>query len=106
MRESDIQRAVLDHWKVAGVKGSLVAAVPNAHAFGQAGLTRGLFDLVVFSPKLGPRTAWLELKREGGKLSLHQVTIIATMRALGIPHAVTYGRDEPIKVLRQWGAIR
>jgi hypothetical protein len=106
MTEDQITAAVLEHWKVAGVPGSLVASCPNRRAFGQIGLMAGLPDLIVFSPLLGEKTGWLELKREGGKLSLHQVTIIATMRALGIPHAVCYGRDEPIKVLRQWGAIR
>ena len=28
------------------------------------------------------------------------------MRARCIPYALTVGRDEPIKVLEQWGAVR
>ena len=105
-RESLIQQAVLDHWKALQVPGSLVAAVPNAKAHGQPGLTRGLFDLVVMSPKLGDLTGWLELKAEGGVLSDAQKLFKLVMIARGVPYAVTYGRDQPIKVLAEWGAIR
>jgi hypothetical protein len=105
-RESLIQQAVLDHWKAFQVPGSLVAAIPNARAAGQAGLTRGLFDLVVLSPKLGDRTGWLELKTEDGELSPAQNTFKLLMIARGCPYSVTYGRDQPIQVLAEWGAIR
>jgi hypothetical protein len=105
-RESLIQAACLDHWRALGVPGSLVAAVPNARAAGQAGLTKGLFDLVVMSPTLGDRTGWLELKAEDGKLSPAQNAFKLLMIARGCPYAVTYGRDQPIKVLAEWGAVR
>ena len=56
-REGLIQSACIEHWKLLGVPGSLVAACPNAKAHGQPGLTRGLFDLIVMSPTLfGDRT--------------------------------------------------
>jgi hypothetical protein len=105
-RESLIQAAVIAHWKAMGVPGSLVAAVPNAKAHGQPGLTRGLFDLVVMSPTLGDKTGWLELKIEGGELSPAQNTFKLLMIARGCPYAVTYGRDQPIQVLTEWGAVR
>ena len=72
-REGLIQAAVIDHWRALGVPGSLVAAVPNAKAHGQPGLTRGLFDLVVMSPTLGDKTGWLELKADDGKPSAKQI---------------------------------
>lgn len=105
-RESLIQQAAIDHWRALGVPGSLVAAVPNARAAGQAGLTKGLFDLVVMSPTLGDRTGWLELKADDGELSKDQREVRGVMIACGVPHAVAYGRDEPIKVLELWGAVR
>ena len=105
-REGLIQAAVVEHWLKLGVPGSLVAAVPNARAAGQAGLTKGLFDLVVMSPKLGDRTGWLELKADDGKLSDDQNAFKLLMIARGCPYAVTYGRDQPIQVLAEWGAIR
>ena len=105
-REGLIQAAVIDHWRALGVPGSLVAAVPNANAHGQPGLTRGLFDLVVMSPTLGEKTGWLELKADDGELSKDQRDVRRVMIACGVPHAVAYGRDEPIKVLEFWGAVR
>ena len=104
--ESLIQAAVCQHWRALGVPGSLVAAVPNARSAGQAGLTKGLFDLVVLSPTLGDRTGWLELKAEDGELSPAQKTFKLLMIARGCPYAVTYGRDQPIQVLEEWGATR
>jgi hypothetical protein len=105
-REGLIQAAVIDHWKALGVPGSLVAAVPNAKAHGQPGLTRGLFDLVVMSPTLGDKTGWLELKADDGELSDDQKAIKLIMIARGVPYAVAWGRDAPIRVLEQWGAVR
>jgi hypothetical protein len=106
MRERDIQSAVIDHWLKLGTPDSLVAAIPNAHAFGQSGLTKGLFDLVVFSRKLGASAGFIELKAEGGKLSAAQTAVKYLMISLSIPYAVTYGRDQPIQVLETWGAVR
>jgi hypothetical protein len=105
-RESLIQQAVLDHWRAFQVPGSLVAAIPNSRAAGQAGLTKGLFDLVVMSPTLGDRTGWLELKAEDGVLSAEQNAFKLLMIARGSPYAVTWGRDQPIQVLAEWGAVR
>jgi hypothetical protein len=104
--EDDITVAVLQHWLTLGVPGSLVAAIPNKRAFGQVGLTPGLPDLMVITPKLGAVTGYIELKREGGKLSDGQLAIRAFMAMRDIPYALCVGRDEPIRVLEAWGAVR
>jgi hypothetical protein len=105
--EDQITAAVVDHWRVFGVPGSLVASIPNKRAFGQAGLTPGLPDLLVLSPALGPLTGFIEQKRgRGGRLSDAQIDIGELMRVRGVPYAVCKGRDEPIEQLRTWGAIR
>jgi hypothetical protein len=101
-----IQEGVIEHWRLLGLPGTLVAAIPNARSFGQAGLTKGLFDLIVMSPTLGDRTGWLELKADHGVPSKDQIDIQALMTRLGIPHAVAIGRDEPIRVLERWGAVK
>jgi hypothetical protein len=105
-REGLIQAAVIDHWKALGVPGSLVAAVPNANAHGQPGLTRGLPDLVVITPRLGPLTGFIELKADDGVPSDDQRAMCRLMTDRGIPYAMTWGRDEPIRVLEDWGAVR
>jgi hypothetical protein len=104
VRESDIQRAVLSHWRSLGVPGSLVAAIPNAGAMGQYGLTKGLPDLLVLGPNLP--IGLIELKREGGVLSESQELLRVLCNTIGAPHEVTYGRDEPITILEQWGVVR
>jgi hypothetical protein len=104
--EAQIQSAVIAHWRQFGVPGSLVAAIPNGNAHGQAGLTKGLPDLLVVSPKLGGATGFMELKTEQGRLSIFQTEIGSLMKGNGIPWTVTYGRDEPIDVLELWGAVK
>lgn len=105
--EDQITAAVVDHWKLCGAPGSLVAAIPNKRAFGQAGLTKGLPDLLVLSPKLGKLTGYIELKRgRGGRLSDAQIAIGELIRKRGAPYAVAAGRDEPIAQLKAWGALR
>jgi hypothetical protein len=104
--EDDITRAVLEHWNWHRVLGSLVAGIPNKRAFGQVGLTPGMPDLVVLSPLLGERAGFIEIKGKRGKLSPAQRIIQVTMTDLGVPYAVTYGRDAPIEILKSWGAVR
>jgi transcriptional regulator with XRE-family HTH domain len=105
--EDEVTAAVVEHWKTLGVPGSLVAAIPNKRAFGQAGLTRGLPDLVVLSPRLGATAGFIELKRERkGRMSSDQKTIRDLLIERGAPYALTRGRDEPIKILEAWGAVR
>ena len=103
MTEKQIQAAVIAHWKRLGIPGTLVAAIPNARAFGQAGLTQGLFDLLVIGNE---RVHFLELKTDKGKVSPYQLAFQALLIANGIPYAVTYGREQPIRVLEDWGICR
>jgi hypothetical protein len=105
--EDEITAAVIEHWRIFGVAHSLVASIPLKRAFGQAGLTPGLPDLLVLSPQLGDRTGFIELKRaHGGRLSDAQLVMRELFLMRRAPYAVCYGRDEPIERLRAWGAIR
>jgi hypothetical protein len=103
--EDDITAAVVDHWQKLGVPGSLVASIPNKRAFGQAGLKRGLADLLVLAP--GLPVAFVELKRdEDSAISDDQRDFGKLCMQLGIPYAVAVGRDEPIRLLEEWGVVR
>jgi transcriptional regulator with XRE-family HTH domain len=105
--EDQITSAVIEHWKIFGVAGSLVASIPNKRAFGQAGLTKGLPDLLVISPQLGRSAGFIEQKRgRRGKLSDAQIDIGKLLIERGVPYAIVRGRDEPIRVLEAWGAVR
>jgi hypothetical protein len=105
-REAAIQAAVLQHWQTFGVPGSLVFAIPNAKAHGQAGLTKGVFDLGVISPALGRVTGYIELKAQHGRLSTEQKDFRDLLAERGVPHVICYGRDEPILALEAMGAVR
>jgi hypothetical protein len=102
--EKAIQQAVIDHWRAFGIPGSLVAAIPNAGSFGQSGLTKGLFDLLVVGPGFG--VGFIELKTDTGKASPEQESFAAQLEWAKVPHAITHGRDEPIAILEQWGIVR
>ncbi len=101
--EKQIQAAVMAHWRACGVEGTFVGAIPNARAFGQPGLTKGLFDLLVISPG---QVRFLELKTLRGEMSAAQEDFRLILIRNGIEHAVTYGRDQPIYVLETWGVCR
>lgn len=103
MKEAQIQSAVIDHWKIRGKPGTLVAAIPNQKAFGQAGLTPGLYDLIVIGP-LG--AGFLELKTEKGKVSPYQRKFGETCTQWGVLNAVAYGLDEALGMLSQWQIFR
>lgn len=102
--EKAIHAAVIDHWRICGVPGSLVATIPNEGAKGQPGLRRGLADLLVIAP--GLPVGFLELKRIGGLLTEDQADFGQLCAMQRIPWAVSYGRDEPIAILEQWGVVR
>jgi VRR-NUC domain-containing protein len=105
--EQETTAAIVDHWKLCGVPGSLVASIPNKQAHGQPGLTPGLPDLLVMTPQLGSLTGYIELKRMRlGRLSPAQIKIGGIIQERGAPYAICRGRDEPIAQLRAWGAIR
>ncbi|GJE29756.1 hypothetical protein [Methylobacterium organophilum] len=104
LRESAIQAAVIAHWRALGLPETLVAAIPNAGALGQAGLTAGLSDLLVLGGAI--RIGFIELKTDRGVESEHQARFRIRCEHLGIPCVVTHGRDEPIAVLERWGVVR
>lgn len=104
--EKAIQAAVIHHWRMCGLPDTLVAAIPNQYAHGQSGLTPGLPDLMVITPKLGNVTGFIELKTDSGSASEAQLSIRAMMTKRDIPYVMTYGRDQPIDVLLDWGAVR
>lgn len=101
--EKQIHQAVIDTWLTLGVQGTLVATIPNMRASGQAGLTKGLPDLLVIGPN---GAGFIELKTATGTPSKHQRAFVDICGENGVRAVITYGRNEPVEVLRQWGVIR
>jgi hypothetical protein len=102
--KNGITSAVIAHWKAFGVPNSSVFAFPNEGAMRQVGLKKGVFDLCVIGGNV--TLAFLEIKATDNDLSEPQKAFKKLLIANGIAYAVTYGRDEPIRVLEQWGIVR
>ena len=105
--ERDIQAAVVEHWRLLGLPKTLVAAMPNAGALGQPGLTCCLGNLLVLAPSLPGSVCFIELKRDkSSPRSDRQRAFCELCDYLGIPYALCVGRDQPIRVLEDWGVVR
>ena len=105
--EKDIQAAVVQHWALLGRPLTLVAAIPNANAHGQPGLTPGLADLLVMGPDVPNHIAFMELKRRRRDTPTEEQLAFATLCAkLGLNCPCVHGRDEPIEQLEQWNVVR
>lgn len=102
LKESQIHKAVVAHWRHCGRPGTLVATIPNMGAMGQYGLTKGLPDLIVIGPGVH---GYVELKTEAGKLTAPQREFRDLCELHGIRFAVTHGREEPIRLLEDWGVV-
>lgn len=105
--ERDIQAAVLEHWRLLGRPMTLVAAIPNAGAMGQPGLTCGLADLLVMGPDVPGKISFMELKRRKRDEPTEDQLAFATLCArLGLYCPCVHGRDEPIAFLEKWNVVR
>ena len=107
--ERDIQAAVLEHWRLLGRPMTLVAAIPNAGAMGQPGLTCGLPDLIVMGPDIpgGFPIAFMELKRDNRREPTEDQQNFALLcTKLGLMCPIVRGRDEPIAYLEKWNVVR
>lgn len=103
MTEAQITKHVMARWRSMGLPDTLVASIPNMGAKGQYGLTRGLPDLLCIGPNF---VGFLELKREGGKVSKHQEQFKMLAIRNGIPCAIAYGLEQAVAVMEAWKMIR
>jgi hypothetical protein len=99
-----IQAAVIEHYETFKLPNTDLRAIPQARAFGQYGLRRGTFDLLIIGGNV--TLAFLELKADDGTLSEEQEKFRKLLISHSIPYAVTYGREQPIAVLEEWGIVR
>ena len=107
--ERQIQEATIQHWKWLGEPMTLVAAIPNAGAMGQPGLTKGLADLLVMGPEIPGDipVGFIELKRSPrSPMSDEQHDFARLCAHLGLRCVTAVGRDEPIEILENWKIVR
>ena len=106
--ERDIQAAALEGtggFSACPTPWSPQSPTPRPH--GQPGLTRGLPDLLIISPNLPGSIGFIELKRDMyAKRTDAQTKFANLCGELSIPYAVTFGRDQPIRLLEDWSVVR
>lgn len=109
--EETVHRAIVAHLARRAANGVVWWHVPNGEARHAAiggklrglGTRRGMPDLMFL--RAGTLYA-LELKREGGKVSDAQRSMLAELEAAGAVVEVAYGLDEALGALQRWGMIR
>lgn len=126
--EEQLQRTVVEHWRIRGVPGSILAAIPNGERRDKAtgarlraqGVLSGFPDLFALGVSnmalgafLGPPMALIELKRPTAKprdaekdLSDAQKEIIPLLRAGGINVLVSNRLDEVLCFLENLGVLK
>lgn len=78
------------------------------------GVLAGVADFTLIIPVQGhflgqplrPNTAFLEVKRPGGRLSVAQEQFRDDVTAIGCLWDIVYSTDRAAEVLRSWGALR
>lgn len=109
--EDQIQRAVFQHLKQRGAPDVFAFHVPNggkrkpieAAIFKGLGVVAGVPDVIAVRDG---HVYGLELKSNDGKMTMAQVDAHAGLRIAGATVATTYGLDEALAKLEQWGLVR
>jgi hypothetical protein len=110
--EHQLQVSLVEFWEAAGKKELHLFAIPNgelrniqvALRLKREGGKPGTPDLCIILPE--GKTAWLEMKTRGGRLSMDQKAFRDTALANGHYWACAYTLDQAVKFLTSVGAIR
>jgi len=106
--ERAIQIAIRNRLALYGV---VALHIPNAgrrsvvagRRLRDEGMIAGAPDLICICPN--GRTAWLEVKAPGGRVSDRQAAFHAMLTRLGHRVAVVTDQEEAVARLREWGCI-
>lgn len=111
--EAQIQTAILKQWKQSMIPNTLIFAIPNQNAHGQAGLTKGVFDLCLIG---NDAIMFLELKtcdrivddikKKAGTLSEHQKEFLRILQYNKIDCGVAFGFKQALAICQKFGVIR
>lgn len=110
--EGQIQRSLVERWKLLGVPGSILAHIPNGGHREKAvavelkalGVLAGMPDLLCASP--GGGVFFIELKRHDGRTSVEQREIHERLRLAGADVFTVNGVDDAVALLEGRGVIR
>jgi hypothetical protein len=109
--EQQIQRAIVQHYRLRAAPGVFMFAVPNggyrrrveAAIMKGTGTVAGVPDTVWI--KAG-RAYFLEIKAPGGRLSEAQEQALIALRAAGAMATHCHGLDQALRILEGWQLLR
>jgi hypothetical protein len=110
--EHQIQKGIIDFWRLAGRRDLRLIAIPNGELRAQSvalrlkaeGVVPGVPDLLVVRDD--GRVGWLEVKAPGGSMSDAQKGFAHMLVTHGHAWALVRGIDEAQTMLGRWGALR
>ncbi len=110
--EATIQASIVDLMRFKGHKRLIFYHCPNGlpssprsvARFVRLGMRAGVPDLSLTLPD--GRSAFLEVKRPGGRLSPEQKAFLEQCVVNGIPYAIVHSSEEAEQVLSGWAALR
>jgi hypothetical protein len=111
MTEQQIHEAVIEHLRARGNPNAVWFHVANQskatpgyrRKLAAMGLRPGVSDIIALHNK---EAFALELKRDGGRPTEHQLEFLDDWRAAGGHGVVAEGMDEALSILKTWGLIR
>jgi hypothetical protein len=109
--ETQLQRAIVQHYRVRATPGTFMFAVPNggvrspieAAIQKSTGTVAGIPDTIWIRDG---KVYGLEIKTEAGKPTKAQLDTIAAMEKAGAYCAIAYGLDRALRCLESWGLLR
>jgi hypothetical protein len=109
--EQAIQRAVVEHLRVRGVKGLVFFHVPNGGQRGRVegaifkslGVRAGVSDLILVH---AGKIFAMEFKAPGGRATEAQMAFQSDIDAAGAFTAMAEGIDAALQTLEAWGLLR
>jgi hypothetical protein len=109
--EQAIQRAVVEHLRVRGVKGLVFFHVPNGGQrsqhegaiFKSLGVLAGVSDLILVHEG---KIFAMEIKAPGGRATESQMAFLSDIDAAGAFTAMPEGIDAALQTLEAWGLIK
>jgi hypothetical protein len=109
--ESQLQRAIVQHYRARATPGTFMFAVPNGGARSKVEAAIMKSTGTVASV---PDTIWirdgkvygLEIKTDNGRPTKTQLETITAMEAAGTFCCIAYGIDRCLQVLEKWGLLK
>jgi hypothetical protein len=88
----------------AVLAGDKAARAKQINKLKRAGMVSGAADLILFDRRFVRRVGFMEIKKEGGRVSPAQISFAEVATGVwGLPYAVVRSIDDARETLNEWG---